>query len=90
MNSAKIQSSIIDKKGNIISGKIKKKDSQNKKSYYWEYSISGFYFIAPIIAFLIIGIFLDNTFGKKPLFTVFFIFIGMFASFYNLYRIIKQ
>lgn len=77
----------INSKGNIQEAsenvKIKKKD----KSSYLEYCFTGINLITPILIFLLLGIMIDKWVGTKPLFTVFFIFLGAFGSLFNMYKI---
>ena len=82
----------IDKNGNLrkTSPNLIKK-SKNKRSFFSEYiNINvGYSLITPILIGVGIGLVLDNKFNSKPVFTVFFIFLGTVSSFYNLFRLIK-
>lgn len=44
----------------------------------------GILMITPILICLFIGIFLDDTFNKTPLFTIIFLILGTLAAFRNL------
>jgi len=50
----------------------------------------GTYLITPILLGVFFGLFLDNKSGKKPFFVLGGLFLGVVASFYNLYKLIKQ
>jgi len=50
----------------------------------------GYYLLIPIIIFLLIGIYFDKFFKTKPFGIIFFLFFGVFSSFYNLYRLTKE
>jgi F0F1-type ATP synthase assembly protein I len=50
----------------------------------------GYYLLIPIIIFLLIGIYFDKFFKTKPFGVIFFLFLGVFSSFYNLYRLTKE
>jgi len=82
----------IDKRGNL------KKTDRNfdkkpkaKKDFFSEYiNINvGYSLVTPILLGVIIGLTLDSKFHSKPVFTVFFIFLGTVSSFYNLFKLIK-
>ncbi len=82
----------IDKHGNLkkTNHNLKKK-SKNKKDFFSEYiNINvGYSLVIPILIGVIIGLTLDNKIHSKPVFTVFFIFLGAVSSFYNLFKLIK-
>ena len=82
----------IDKHGNLkkTSQNLKKKQ-EIKKSFFSDYiNINvGYSLVIPILIGVIIGLTLDSRFHSKPVFTVFFIFLGTVSSFYNLFRLIK-
>lgn len=50
----------------------------------------GYYLITPILVGVIFGLLLDQWLDKKKLFIILFLFFGSIASFYNLYRLIKD
>jgi len=50
----------------------------------------GYYLLIPIIMFLIIGVYFDIFFRTKPLGIIIFLSVGVFISFYNLYRVNKE
>lgn len=82
----------IDKHGNLkkTSENLKKKP-ETKKSFFPDYiNINvGYSLVTPILIGVIIGLTLDSRFKSKPVFTVFFIFLGTVLSFYNLFKLIK-
>jgi len=67
----------------------------SKKSF-WDknplekYLDIGYYLLISIIIFLLIGIYFDKFFKTKPFWVIFFLFLGVFSSFYNLYRLTKE
>ncbi|MBI2051325.1 AtpZ/AtpI family protein [Candidatus Roizmanbacteria bacterium] len=72
---------------------LKYDNRSNKNSPYRIISQSfnlGFYLVAPLIIGVLIGLYLDKIFGKKPSFTLIFILFGTIASFYNLLKIVKE
>lgn len=82
----------IDKQGNLKKTKQNlKKKRQTKKDFFSEYiNINvGYSLVTPILLGVIVGLTLDNKFHSKPVFTVFFIFLGAVSSFYNLFKLIK-
>jgi len=82
----------IDKQGNLKkTTQSLNKDRKAKKDFFTEYiNINvGYSLVTPILVGVIIGLTLDNRFHSKPVFTVFFIFLGMVSSFYNLFKMIK-
>lgn len=50
----------------------------------------GFYLVTPLLAGVLLGSYLDGRFGSRPVWTLVFIFLGMAAMFYNLFRLIKK
>ena len=82
----------IDKHGNLKkTNQDLKEKRETKKDFFSEYiNINvGYSLVIPILIGVIIGLTLDNKFHSKPVFTVFFIFLGAVSSFYNLFRLIK-
>ena len=82
----------IDKHGDLkkTSQDLKRK-SKTKKNFFTDsvYMNIGYNLVTPILLGVIIGLALDSRFHSKPVFTVFFIFLGTVSSFYNLFRLIK-
>ena len=82
----------IDKQGNLKkTAREFNKKPKIKKDFFSQYlNINvGYSLVTPILIGVIIGLALDNKFHTKPYFTVFFIFLGAFSSFYNLFKLIK-
>ncbi|MDA3733372.1 AtpZ/AtpI family protein [Niameybacter massiliensis] len=50
----------------------------------------GFSMAVPIFLCVFLGIFIDNTTNKSPLFLIIFIFLGVGAAFRNLFYIIGK
>ncbi|MCR4329116.1 MAG: AtpZ/AtpI family protein [Candidatus Roizmanbacteria bacterium] len=50
----------------------------------------GFEVLAPIVICLTLGLAFDNVFHVKPVLTVLFLFLGVFGSFYTIYKIIER
>ncbi|MDO9028212.1 MAG: AtpZ/AtpI family protein [Candidatus Roizmanbacteria bacterium] len=66
------------------------KNSKNKikeKFGLAKYLNIGYYLIIPILFGIFFGLFLDNRLKTKKTFLIMFFLIGIFASFYNLYKI---
>ena len=82
----------IDKHGNLkktIRNINKKRET--KKNFFTDnvnFNV-GYSLVTPILVGVIIGLVLDSRFHSKPVFTVFFIFLGAVSSFYNLFKMIK-
>jgi len=76
--------------------KIKKKPENSfKKSVFLKNPLEkyfgiGYYLLIPIIIFLVMVIYFDKFFQTKPWGSVYFLFLGVLTSFYNLYRLIKE
>jgi F0F1-type ATP synthase assembly protein I len=82
----------IDKHGNLKkTGQNLKGKQATKKSFFSDYiNVNvGYSLVIPILLGLIVGLALDSRFHSKPVFTVFFIFLGTVSSFYNLFKLIK-
>ena len=82
----------IEKSGELKEAtQAPKKSSGTKKNFFTDYiNINvGYSLIIPILLGVIIGLILDSRFQSKPVFTVFFIFLGTVSSFYNLFKLIK-
>ena len=82
----------IDKGGELKeTSQVLKKKPQTKKNFFTDYiNINvGYSLVTPILLGVIIGLTLDSRFQSKPVFTVFFIFLGAVSSFYNLFKLIK-
>jgi len=76
---------------------FEKKLAKNiSKKSFWDknplekYLNIGYYLIAPIIIFLMLGLWVDKVLKTKPFFVLFFLLLGVLSSFYNLYRLIKE
>lgn len=67
---------------------------KKKKQYFdfrmLEYANTGIYLLIPIGCALTLGLFLDNVLKTRPVLVTVFLFLGSFASVYNLVRIIKD
>lgn len=50
----------------------------------------GVLVLAPILLCLTLGILCDTLFASKPTFTVVFLFLGLIASLYNIYKLTKN
>lgn len=50
----------------------------------------GAYLITPILLGVFIGYNLDIYLNSKPIFILFFILLGTFSSFYNLFKLTKE
>jgi ATP synthase protein I len=81
----------IDKEGNLKRGQKKEKGTQNKNRQIDPNALNiGYYLITPIIIGVILGLLIDNWMKTKPLFTIVLIFLGMAASIYNLFKLVKN
>ena len=82
----------IDRHGDLkkTSQDLKKKPETKKNFFTDNVNINvGYSIVTPILIGVIIGLTLDSRFHSKPVFTVFFIFLGTVSSFYNLFKLIK-
>ncbi len=50
----------------------------------------GYYIITPLFIGVFLGLFLDNIFKTKPLFILSFLVLGTIASFYNIWKTLKE
>ncbi len=66
-----------------------KKKVLSKKLDYLSLNV-GFYILIPIIGGTVIGAVLDNYFKSKPQFIGIFLFLGVVAGFYNLFKLLKE
>lgn len=84
----------FDKKLNlkIVPPFVRKKlDSKfNGKNPLVNISNIGYYIITPLLVGVFLGIVIDRWLRLKNIFTLSFIFLGMVAAFYNLYKIYKN
>lgn len=55
-----------------------------------KYTSIGYYLIAPLLIGVFFGLGLDRVFHTKPLFMLGFLVLGMIATFYNLYSLVKK
>ncbi|PIY72276.1 hypothetical protein COY87_01840 [Candidatus Roizmanbacteria bacterium CG_4_10_14_0_8_um_filter_33_9] len=85
----KIIKTIIDKDLNLKERIELKKGIKKVKTGSYQYLNIGFYLITPLLIGIFSGLYLDNKFGKKPLFVLMGIVIGVLSTFYNLYRLTK-
>jgi F0F1-type ATP synthase assembly protein I len=70
-----------------------KKQPQNKKEIY--NSIAPFLNLGlqmafTILAFVLLGWWLDGKFDKSPLFILIFSFVGIFGAFYNFFKTVSK
>lgn len=81
----------IDREGKIVR-KTRPKKRQGARINGQDYHIFnlGYYLLTPLLMGVFLGLTIDNYFHTKPVFTLGLIFLGMFASFYNLYKIFKN
>ena len=82
----------IDKQGNLKKTTESLNRNRKTKKNFFTDSVNinvGYSLVTPILLGVIIGLTLDSRFHSKPVFTVFFIFLGTVSSFYNLFRLIK-
>lgn len=50
----------------------------------------GFYLITPLLAGVFLGILVDRVFSTKPLLTIFGLLLGVIATFYNLFKFLRN
>lgn len=84
----------VDQEGNIkeiATSKIKKpKFAGAKKSYDFAYLNVAYYLVTPLLAGVFLGLGLDFWFKTKPFFFLFFLILGTLASFYNIFKLLKE
>ncbi|MDP3974560.1 MAG: AtpZ/AtpI family protein [bacterium] len=83
----------IDQKFNLSSTKTttKKMTTKINKSLLSINSLNiGAYLITPILLGVFIGYNLDIYLNSKPIFILFFILLGTYSSFYNLFKLTKE
>lgn len=83
----------IDNKLDLINSTSKKGTNKSNKNVNF-LSINslniGAYLITPILLGVFIGYNLDIYLNSKPIFILFFILLGTFSSFYNLFKLTKE
>ncbi len=82
---------VISQGFKIKKKKIKEKIEKKEKDELiaLEYSNIGWYIIIPILFFLAIGLILERYLRIGRVGVVLFTFLGVIASFYNIFRILK-
>jgi F0F1-type ATP synthase assembly protein I len=72
----------INTEGKIEEAEITEFRKKKESSWrYLDYLGIGYSLVTPVVVGALVGVWLDKV--------IFFIFLGMFFSFYNLYKIIK-
>lgn len=81
---------VIDKEGQRVLKEVASKEKKEKELYK-EVQLSGigYYLVVPLLAGLFAGVFIDNKFATKPIFTIIGLLIGVSGTFYNLIKIKK-
>ncbi|MBI4226164.1 AtpZ/AtpI family protein [Candidatus Roizmanbacteria bacterium] len=83
----------VDQEGNfekIAASKIKPRLDYHKKFIDFSYLNIGYYLLTPIIGGVFLGLGLDYWLGVKPVFFFVFLFLGTLASFYNIFKLLKE
>ncbi len=85
----------ISKSGTLdrfdLNKKSKKKRSVEKKNNLLVNDAQiGYYLIAPLLIGVFLGLFIDTRMHTRPTFVIIFLILGVVATFYNLYRIVKN
>ena len=83
----------VDQEGNITkipTIKAAKKFKNRKKLFDFVNLNIGFYIVAPILLGVFLGLGLDYWLQKKPLFFLIFLVLGTLASFFNLFKLLKD
>jgi ATP synthase protein I len=75
-----------------INNMLKDKDKEKMKAFFdfLDTSSLGINLVVSTFIGLGIGLFIDKISGKAPLFTLIFLFLGIFAGFYTIYKVIKR
>ena len=83
----------VDQEGNITkipTIKAAKKFKNRKKLFDFVNLNIGFYIVAPILLGVFLGLGLDYWLQKKPFFFLIFLVLGTLASFFNLFKLLKN
>ncbi|OGK14742.1 hypothetical protein A3C98_03680 [Candidatus Roizmanbacteria bacterium RIFCSPHIGHO2_02_FULL_37_15] len=64
--------------------------AKNRKSFDLVNLGLSYYLVTPLIFGVFSGLALDYWLKTKPLFFIFFLFLGTLASFYNIFKILKE
>ena len=75
----------IKQKETVEEARIKKAGENNENMSAG--ARAGMEFIVSILASAAIGFYLDKYFGTQPIFTIIFIFLGIGAGFFTIYKI---
>jgi F0F1-type ATP synthase assembly protein I len=62
----------------------------SKKIPLVNYQEIGYYILTPLLVGVFLGLTIDKIFKTKNLFFFIFLFLGLVADFYNLYKIYKN
>lgn len=83
---------IINSRGEVTQvEKVEKKGTKRKAlPFPAQYMNLGFYLVTPILFGIFVGKFLDNKFDSGTLYTTTLIIFGTIATFYNLFKFIKD
>lgn len=66
------------------------KESAEENVKLANYFNMGYYVITPIFLGVFLGLFLDNIFKTKPFFILLLLVLGTIASFYNIFKTLKE
>lgn len=87
----KVSYTIINAKGEAVQvEQIKGKKERTTSKLSGELMNLGFYLAAPMLVGIFAGKWLDNYFHTENTFTLALIVFGVFATFYNLFKIVKD
>lgn len=64
-------------------------DKEEKTQLISAFDVGG-YLIVPLLAGLVVGIFLDTKLGTKPICIIVGLLLGTIGSFFNLIKIVRQ
>lgn len=81
----------INKEGNRVRIELPVKKSKNSNSFeVFRYMNLGYYLVIPLLVGLVSGIAIDKWLDTKPLFTIILLTLGIFSTFYNLFKMTKS
>ncbi len=70
--------------------KLSKSDESNAFRKAGPYLNIGYTLFGSILFFAYLGYWVDKWFGKKPLFLIIGLFLGLFGGFYNMIKVLQQ
>lgn len=89
-----MRAKVIDKNFKLVNQTHHSTSQKDSKSYDYlmlaKYASMGYYVLTPILLGVFFGLGIDMYFNTRPKATVGMLVFGVIASFYNLYKIVRD